>query len=366
MRRRDRGEGHVFKQPESRYWWIQYWHHGKRYRESSKSTRKKDAQALLRARLGVLDTGKLPGIKAEKVTFADLKALVRGDYKRNGNDSLARVDLAFTHLDTVFQHYRALAISEPMIERYLQTREDAGASPATMNYELAMLRRGFRLALKTKLLTSMPTIPRFKVQNAREGFFERRELNALLAELPYYHRGWNRFAYLTGWRVKSEVLTRQWHHVDLHTGFIRLEPSETKNDKGREFPFHNLPELKAVLEQQRAYTDHIERTMDVIVPWVFHRDGHQIKNFRAAWRSACQRAKLVGKIPHDYRRTAVRNLDDAGVSRKRAKELVGHETDEIYDRYSIVNKQDLSDSTAKLARLSPDTSITPISQTGTQ
>ena len=46
------------------------------------------------------------------------------------------------------------------------------------------------------------------------------------------------FAYLTGWRIKSEVLPLQWGiNVDFEAGEVRLEPGTTQNDEGRVFPF---------------------------------------------------------------------------------------------------------------------------------
>ena len=51
----------------------------------------------------------------------------------------------------------------------------------------------------------------------------------------------------------------QWSNVDAVAKVIRLEPGTTKNDEGREVPYGVLPELEALLEDQRAYTDRIQR-----------------------------------------------------------------------------------------------------------
>jgi len=95
--------------------------------------------------------------------------------------------------------------------------------------------------------------------------------------------------------------------------------------KGRTFPYGKLPELKGVIEAQLAYAREVERRTGQIVPWVFHREGLQIKSFRTAWRAACRRTGIQ-RIPHDFRRTAARNMRRAGLSESDIMELCGWET----------------------------------------
>jgi integrase len=149
--------------------------------------------------------------------------------------------------------------------------------------------------------------------------------------------------------VASEILTRQWKHVDLKAGFLRLEPGETKNGEGRTFPF--TPELRALLEQQRERTTLMEQASGKIIPWVFHRDGKRIVSFLRAWKTACKKAGVPQMIPHDLRRTAVRNLERAGVPRTVAMKLVGHKTESIYRRYAIADEVMLREGVEKLAAL---------------
>jgi hypothetical protein len=152
--------------------------------------------------------------------------------------------------------------------------------------------------------------------------------------------------------------------VDFDAGFLRLEPEETKTDEGRMFPF--TPDLPALLEEQRKRTTNMEQAQGRIIPWVFHRGGCPIKTFRRSWITACVKAgqgkrvtntegKLVKsvayKIPHDFRRTAVRNLERAGVPRSAAMAMVGHKTESIYRRYAITDEAMLKEGAAKLAIL---------------
>jgi len=85
---------------------------------------------------------------------------------------------------------------------------------------------------------------------------------------------------------------------------------------------------------------------------VFHRAGDAaIGKFYAEWHAACRKAGVPGRIPHDFRRTCVRNLVRAGVSERIAMQLTGHRTRSVFDRYDIVNESDLRVAVSKLAVL---------------
>jgi integrase len=156
--------------------------------------------------------------------------------------------------------------------------------------------------------------------------------------------------YLTGWRIRSEVLPLQWRQVDFQAGTVRLEPGTTKNKDGR--TFFLTPEMRTCLEAQRAATEALQRRTGCIIPWVFHRDRTPMKSFWKAWKTACKAAGAPGRIPHDFRRTAVRNLERAGVPRSVAMKMVGHKTEAIYRRYAIVSDADLQEAAKKLAAVS--------------
>lgn len=66
------------------------------------------------------------------------------------------------------------------------------------------------------------------------------------------------------------------------------------------------------------------------------------------WRFACENAGVTGMIRHDFCRTAVRNMERAGVSRSVAMKITGHKTESIYRRYAIVSESDLQEATREL------------------
>jgi site-specific recombinase XerD len=308
--------------------------------EATGKTRRTDAERILKARVQAVDDGNPDPALASRTTFKDIAALVVADYTINEHKR------SLGHLESYFDSELVVTITTDRIELYKAHRKEAGAKNATINRELAALKRAFRLGVKRGRLVKVPEIEMLVERNRRTGFFEREEYEAVLQHLPADVHPIVVMLYETGWRLDSEILTREWRHVDMKSGTVRLDAHETKNDEPRLFPF--TPELKSMFEKQRDHTDAVERAFEMRIPWVFHRNGIQIKSFRGAWKKACLMAGLR-RIPHDFRRTAVRKLERAGVPRTTAMALVGHETESIYRRYAIVDEKALRNGVRKLS-----------------
>ncbi len=329
-------------------WWIQYFVMGARFRESSNSRSRREAEAFLRQRLEAAAQGRPRSPKVGKATFEDLANTLLDHYRTNGRRSTERVEDAVRHLRRFFAETPAGQITSDLIARYVRLRqEEQRAAPGTINRELSALRRAFRLAQSAGKIASRPDIYMLPEDNRREDFFEAADYQAVLENLPEYLRPVIQTAYMTGWRINSEILTRHKRHVDLDSGFLRLEPTETNDERGRSFPL--TVELREVLTQQIEKTAELERETGRVVPWLFHRDGKPIKDFRKAWALTCQRAGLAGKVPDDFRRTAVRNLERAGVPRSTTMAIVGHRSESVYRGIAMADDMTLKESAVKLA-----------------
>lgn len=341
-----------------RVWWIRYYRDGRRYEESSKSRKEAAAVRLLRLRLGAIEQGIAVTPIVGRLRFDDAVADVETDYTTNKRKSAEhikrRIDLSLTPF---FGGRRMSTITTADVRAYIAKRQEAGAANATINRELAILKRAFTLAVQGQRLITKPFIPMLREDNTRRGFFEREQFEAVRKHLPP-SLGWLlTVAYYTGWRVKSELLPLEWRQVDTKEKTIRLDPGTTKNREGRLFVYAGIAELEATFAALAAERDRL-RALKVLSPRVFlrvtvnqHRGTERvgpIKSYRRTWIAACQAAGCPGRIPHDLRRTAVRNLERAGVPRSTAMAMVGHKTEAIYRRYAIVSESDLRAAAARL------------------
>lgn len=349
------GFGTIYRR--GRVWWIKWSKDGKRRRESSKSERDTDAIKLLRRRIEeqARDSRRDPGAE-NRVTMAQLFDALVADYTANGRRSGATLAFRLAPLREAFGQGKAHDVKASSIKRYTDQRRAAGKAPATINRELAALRRAFTIAVEQERLSSasIPRVKLFAEHNARQGFLERADFEAVVSRLPVYLQDYARFAYGSGWR-KGEVATLEWSAVDKGTTRVTLRREHSKNGEPRVLPLvGELTEIIARRRQERAYTTVAGETAES--RYIFHRHGAPVGDFRKAWAAACVEAglyKVVGvnadgsekRIPsrlfHDLRRSGVRNMVRAGVRERVAMEISGHRTRSIFDRYNITSEDDL-------------------------
>lgn len=247
---------------------------------------------------------------------------------RTLNSARPRVE----HLRAFFGGWSAERIQADAIRSYQLQRRKVGAAAATINRETSALSRMLQLAVRRGRLERMPFFPKRLQENPpRQGFFEHTEYLQVRTHLAPPFQDVLDFAYYSGWR-RNEILFLSWSEVDMQGGVIRLSPDRSKTQTGRVLPISGP--LRQVLERRRALTRMGESR-------VFQRDGQPVRAWRYALRDACVKAKVPHRMLHDCRRTAARNLVRAGVPERVAMLLTGHKTRAVFDRYNIVNEQEL-------------------------
>src|SRR3989475_7606666 len=147
----------------------------------------------------------------------------------------------------------------------------------------------------------------------------------------------------TGWRRKEGLLL-QWSSVDRDGEIIRLERARSKSGKPRTFPYGRFPALRALIEKRWAGRSGL---------YVFQIDGQPIGlgALRCAWRRATRRAGLAGRLSHDLRRTAARNIARAGLSEGGIMALCGWGTPSTVRPYGLIGEADSAPAAGEFAPL---------------
>jgi integrase len=352
-----------------RVWWIRYYHRGEEFRESSKSERLLDAERLLKARWKQMGRGKFIGPKEEKILLSDLLDALELDYRQNGRRSRDTLRGRLEPLRAAFGNHRTVDISGAVVEQYKatrlasKTRRGTAVAVATLNRELAALKRAFRLGIEQECITHAPVIKLLAEHNAREGFVEPGMFAEITKRLPEPIDDIARFAYVTGWR-KQEVLTLRWSDVDLDTRRIRLRRENSKNEEPRVIVLTG--DLLALVQRRWVARQYRTKTGTALSALVFHRGGRPIVDFRDAWAEACRAAKMPGLLFHDLRRSAVRNMEKSGaVTQAVAMKITGHKTDSVYRRYRIVDEADIEramEKTQESIKQAPGSTVTGMSR----
>jgi integrase len=203
----------------------------------------------------------------------------------------------------------------------------------TINRKIELVKQALRHAK-----FPVPDVPKLPENNARQGFFEKAEFEAVESKLDQPFRDLARLGYLTGWR-EGEIRSLRWEWIDRKAGELALPDS--KNGKPRKIA---IDEALAEIIERRWQARRFETLSGgkAISPLVFHVDGDPVlaRRLQKAWKKATTDAELPHKLFHDLRRTAVRDMVRAGVSTTVAKKISGHRTDSMFERYNIVATAD--------------------------
>ncbi len=375
-----RGDGRIYKRNASSLWWCAYYLRGKQYRQSTGETDEGKAQKFLNRKLKEVHADQIGarpfvGPKQERITVSELLDALQSDYTLRGKDSRQFK----THLKPIRQHFgdwRALEVTAEAVDLFISGLLESGKAPATVNRSTQLLAQAFALAIERRRLSMAPHVRHLSERgNARQGFFADWEFRTVVENLPEYLKDFAWFGYLTGWR-RGEIASLEWRDVDGDV--IRLRGENAKNGESRSIVLDG--ELAEVIERRKAARTVTTDSGVMLAELVFHNGGNPIVDFRKAWATACvanglgafycrdcrdadgkyisvldamkkcsycgrkcEKPKYMGKLFHDFRRTAVRNMVRAGVPERVAMSISGHKTRSIFDRYNIVSERDPRD-----------------------
>jgi integrase len=335
-----RGDGRIYLRGS--VYWACYYLRGVQHRESTGGTNPKEAEKFLRARLKEVhadEIGARPFVtpQARRLTVHDLLEAVKAKFELNGQASPQNL----SHLkraDEDFGNYLAVGLTSEIIDGYKKKRLADGDKPASINRPLQLIRQAYLIAVRRGDLVRAPHIEFLSEKgNARKGFCEESEFRKIYGFLPAYLQDLALFAYCTGMRL-GEVLSLKWEYVKGDV--IELQAEDAKGD-GDEKNARLIPmvgnDLVGVLERRRAARQVKTGDTTTLAALIFHHDGEPIVDIRKAWKSACKKAGVPNRLFHDLRRSAVKNLDEAGVSRDVAMSISGHRSQATYTRHNIAD-----------------------------
>ena len=262
--------------------------------------------------------------------------------------SWTRDRTSVTILKAFFAGKRLTELTPALIEQYRSwrkgtiSRRGKPVTPATVNRELACLKRMFSVARKGLILlkggvpqdSPMASINIDHENNERNRVFSKEGFDRLLAVAPAHLKPILLTALYTGMR-RGELLKLTWDRVDLKAGMIRLRPENTKTQEARIIPL-----TKELTQMLQEFTIHITKGGQR-VPQVFTYGGKPIGSIRRAFETACQRAGIPGVVFHDLRHTFVTSMRRAGVNYFRIMAITGHRTMDVFKRYHTIDQDDL-------------------------
>jgi integrase len=389
-RERERGTGGLIQVGDMYYMlWRQ---HGRQFRKSTGETVKEKAKRVLDRKMEELRAGGPAVPDPDKLHYSDLRALYVRDYEEQEHKSRRRNaetgELYFAsslkHLNDFFEGWKISEITVDAINQFKTSRQAAGAANGTINRALAALRRMYKLATDQSKVRFTPAIKLLfesKRVSPRQGFLDVVEYEKLSNTVPEYIRPLLAMGFYTGMRL-GEIIGLKWHQVKLSDNegesHVELSAEDTKNSEPRIVPLiDGLPEMLENIRRKHPKAS----GSDFVFLTAAGTPIQSASSFIKPWRTACIKAAIrtklngrevvshfskgseccpyceaekveegvyVGLIFHDLRRSAVRNLTQAGVPRSLAMRISGHKTESVFERYNITTDADVQNAGVKM------------------
>jgi integrase len=315
----------VYRRKGSKFWQAEYYVNGEQVQFSTRKTNEKAARNVLALRIAEVERGEY--VKPARITLAELGQKYM-DYAKANKRSWVRDGQILTHLNGAFGNMVLPEITAWPIERYKQARLQS-VSPATVNRELAGLKRLFNLAEQWGLYRGRNPVKgiRFLAENnLKLRTLSEGEERALLAHCSPYLQDLVTFAINTGLR-HADMLNLKWEEVDLESSCLTL--LVRKNRRVLEVPLN-------------------DKALSMVMGWhgirkcefVFYNPetGEPWKDLWLGLKKACGKAGLNDVTWHTFRHTFASRLNGSGTDLVTVKELLGHADIKTTMRYAHTNR----------------------------
>lgn len=347
-----------YRRKGSPYWWVKYTDaSGKPTYRSTKTTDYEEAKALEAKWRYEAHQLRQWGIEPEHTFDEMMHAFITA--KQSEWRSVERVGIACRRLQPHFTGMIAERIRRADVASYIQKRKKDGVSGSTINRELDLLSAASnyaRITLEWNVQNPVTGMS-LKEPQGRLRWITKGEAERLISEASRECKSphladFIRLALNTGCR-KNELLKLSWDRVDLVAGHIRLEGENTKNGKRRIIPLSEIAR-SALVSRAQFRDQHCPKS-----PWVFsHKNGERVQFMQNGFEAACRRAGIENFRVHDLRHTCASWLVSAGVPLFEVKELLGHSSVEMTERYAHLAPENLGRVTKVLDRLQSVVNVT--------
>lgn len=310
-------------------WYIDYRNEeGKRIQKVIKSAQSRENAviALQQTVLNVFSREHNISNQKKKIKFADFADKYLENYAKVNKKSWKTDEFYLKSIKGFFQNSYLYGITSQDLEKYKAFRLRQGVQPSTVNRCLAILRKMFNLAIDWGYLQATPLkgIKFFSEKdNLKERILTQNEEIRLIDASCEHLKSILIAALNTGMR-RGEILNLKWSQIDFKARMIRIE--RTKSGNMRFIPI-NSPILHELinLKSRRNRNEYVFINPDTRKPF---------QSVKTAFIAACRRANIHGLRFHDLRHTFASRLVEKGVDIITVKELLGHSTVKITERYT--------------------------------
>ena len=311
------------RQDGTKAWYYDFMYHRVRYRGIGGTTKTQALRALEKHRQEVLDD-----------EFGLSKTLLNPRIDKFAENYLTRRKHMRSHLRddlsvrTLLKHFKGrtlLSIRPQHIEDYISHRLRNGVSNATINRELACLKRMYNMAIKWGEARRNPVndVDFLKEPPGRTRFLSVEESQRLLFYCADHLKPIVMTALNTGMR-KMEILTLKWDQIHIDRVFEPfIELKQTKNNRKRFVPLNDdMVQLFRSMNHKSEYV------------FLDSRGKKPMVCVRKGFVNALERAGITDFRFHDLRHTFASHFIMNGGDPLTLKEILGHSTMKMVERYT--------------------------------